>query len=399
MRISTAQLYQQGVEAFGSQQEKLARLQQQISTGVRLSKPSDDPAASSRVLGLEQTIALAQQYQVNITLADNRLSREDSTLSSVETEVLRLRELAIQANSGSIDQVGTQAIAVEMSERLQALLSLTNTRDANGDFLFAGYQNKTAPFNLTQTGSIQHIVYNGDEGQRALQISESRQITVDNSGSEIFLQLPAVTALNETAAVANTGTGAIAPAHVFDGSVYAPGNYEIRFTGPAVYDVFDVGAGVNIVTGATYVDGTDIDFQGIRASVTGAPAAGDVFTVSQGQYKDIFETVQNMVDTLQSSVSIPQKEANIGNFLTDVDAFFTRVLEVRTSVGGRLNSLDAQRDANEANILVTQSTLSQVRDTDLAAAISQLTLEQTTLDAAQAVFARITSSSLFNFLR
>ncbi|MCP4431751.1 MAG: hypothetical protein GY806_12290, partial [Gammaproteobacteria bacterium] len=82
-----------------------------------------------------------------------------------------------------------------------------------------------------------------------------------------------------------------------------------------------------------------------------------------------------------------------------LDDFQSRVLDVRTSIGGRLNALDAQREINDASIVVTKNTLSTLRDTDLAEAISQLTLEQTTLDAAQAVFARVTSSSLFNFLR
>jgi flagellar hook-associated protein 3 FlgL len=86
-------------------------------------------------------------------------------------------------------------------------------------------------------------------------------------------------------------------------------------------------------------------------------------------------------------------------FLEDIDNFFSKVLEVRTSIGGRLNALESQKEANEADIFVTQATLSTLRDTDLAEAISQLTLEQATLDAAQAVFSRITSSSLFNYLR
>ena len=163
--------------------------------------------------------------------------------------------------------------------------------------------------------------------------------------------------------------------------------------------MFDVNNGVNIVTGAAYIDSADIVFQGIRTSITGAPAAGDVFTISQGQYKDIFESVQTLVDTMNSGANPTQRNANIGEFLDDLDTFLNRVLEVRTSVGARMNALDSQRESNGASILVSQKALSELRDTDLAEAISQLTLEQTTLDAAHAVFARITSSSLFNFLR
>ena len=399
MRISTSQIYQQGVEAFGQQQVKLARLQQQISTGVKLSKPSDDPAASSRLLELEQTVSLQQQYQVNISTADIRIRLQEESLAALGNISHRLRELAIQGNSGALDATSLRAVGVEVNELLQEMLSLSNSRDANGDFLFAGYQNDTQPFSAVLTGSISHVVYNGDEGQRLLQISETRQIAVDNPGSEVFLQLPSATALNELVSAANTGTGLMAPANVFDASVYLPGDYEIRFTAPGVYDVFDVTNAVNIVTGATYTDSADIDFQGIRTSITGAPAAGDVFTVSQGQYKSIFESVQGLADTLNGGTSSTQRAANISEFLSDLDTFLNRSLDLRTSVGGRLNALDSQKDSNAANILLTQSAISTLRDTDLASAISQLTLEQTTLDAAQAVFARITSSSLFNFLR
>jgi flagellar hook-associated protein 3 FlgL len=82
-----------------------------------------------------------------------------------------------------------------------------------------------------------------------------------------------------------------------------------------------------------------------------------------------------------------------------LDTFLDHTLDLRTSVGGRMNNIESQRESNESNILATETKISGLRDTDLAEAISQLTLEQATLDAAQAVFARITSSSLFNYLR
>jgi flagellar hook-associated protein 3 FlgL len=399
MRISTSQIYLQGIEAFGQQQVKLAKLQQQISTGTRLTKPSDDPSASSRVLELDQAISLKKQYQSNISTADNRLSLEETTLTAVEKSTFRLRELSIQANNGALDLTGRQAIGVEVEQLSQELISLGNTQDANGEYLFAGFQNGTAPFTAATIGSIKHVVYNGDQGQRLLQISESRQISVDNPGSEVFLQIPSATALNELAAPANTGTGIMSPAHVFNASTHVAGDVQVTFTSPTTYDVIDSGTPANSITGATFTSNSDIDVGGIRFSITGAPAAGDVFTVSPGQFKDIFESVQTLAETLSGSVSSAQLSANFAEFQTDLDSFFTRVLEVRTSIGGRLNALDSQKEANDANILTTLATLSTLRDTDLAAAISQLTLEQTTLDAAQAVFSRITSSSLFNFLR
>ncbi len=399
MRIATRQIYIQGVEAFQQQQQKLAKLQEQISTGERLSKPSDDPAAAAKVLELEQNVSLNLQYQSNISLAELRLQQQDAVLASYDNLLIRVRELAVQANNAALDSVSREAIAIEIDERLNELLSLANTVDANGDYLFAGFQNSSAPFTESKTGSRDHVNFNGDAGVKSVQISEVRQMQVDISGRDIFMEIPSATALRELVSAGNAGLGVIAPASVVDMSAYVGGDYEIRFTAPGTYDVFDVTGGVNIVTGATYTDSQNINFQGIRTSISGAPVAGDVFTISAGQFESVFSVVANLSETLKTNSSDTVRAANVGQSLVDLDAAFEASLNARTQIGGRLNTLDSQRDDNDAQILQTRSTLSTLRDTDLAEAISQLTLEQTTLDAAQAVFARITSSSLFNFLR
>jgi flagellar hook-associated protein 3 FlgL len=399
MRISTTQIYTQGLRAFGTQQTKLAHLQEQISTGTRITKPSDDPAASARVLELEQIKELNEQYQVNIDLAEQRLKLQDTTLDSVGNVLTRLKELVIQSNNAPMDVVSREAIATEIDQRLEQLLALGNTIDANGDYLFAGYQNEVQPFSQTLTGSISHVMFNGDQGKRSIQISQSRQMDVDTNGDQLFMRIPSTAALNVTTNAANTGSGVMAPAHVFDQTAYVAGDYQIVFTGANTYDVVDLSGPVNIVTGATYVHGDPIDFQGIRTSITGTPAVGDSFTVSSGQYQDMFSMVNSITETLRSASSSDQRAVNFAQSLSDLDAAINHLLEARTRIGGRLNALESQYQDNEAYIVATQETVGVMRDTDLAEAISQMTLEQTTLDAAQAVFARITSSSLFNFLR
>ena len=111
MRISTRQIYTQGIEAFQQQQQKLARLQQQISTGIRLNKPSDDPAAASKVLELEQSLSLNLQFQSNINLAAERLQQQDTVLAAYDNLLIRVRELAVQGNNAPLDTTARAAIA------------------------------------------------------------------------------------------------------------------------------------------------------------------------------------------------------------------------------------------------------------------------------------------------
>ncbi len=403
MRISTTQIYTQGLKAFGDQQTKLSTLQQQISTGRKLTKPSDNPAASARVLELEQVVAINEQYQSNISQAKHRLELEDTTLNSVENVMQRIRELVIQGNNAVMSAESRNAIADEIDERYKELVSLSNTTDENGDFLFAGYQNRSEPFTELTIGSIKQIQFNGDQGRRYFQISQSRQIDASINGSEVFMQVSSSVALNETTAAGNTGTGTMAAAHVIDQTAYVPGNYQIVFSDPAAppqtYDVIDLSGPTTIVSAASYTDGDILDFQGIRTSITGTPAAGDSFTISSGQYQDVFSIVQTTSEALRASGSSDVRAANLAQALSNIDSAMNNFIESRTKIGGRLNAVESQSEDNEAFILATNGSLGVLRDTDLAEAISQLSLEQTILDAAQAVFSRITSSSLFNYLR
>jgi len=399
MRISTSHIYLKGVQSFGDQQVKLAKLQEQISTGLRITRPSDDPAASARVLELEQAVSQMEQYNVNINLAEARLKLEESTLNAVENVYFRVKELTVQANNSALSTTDLKAIGTEINQKYQELLSLANTVDNNGSYLFAGFQSDSPPFEQTQTGSIRHVQYVGDQGQRSVQISPTRQIATDNPGSHVFLQLDSNLGLRESAATANGGNAVIAPADVFDTTAYTPGDFQIVFTSPTTYDIVDLSGPTNLVTAATYADNSSIEFNGIRTSISGTPNAGDSFDITQGRYRDIFTTLNGLTDTLNSEPSNIQRAANLSQAQADIESFFNRVLDVRTSIGGRLNALQTQFDNNDAIRVSTRETISTLRDVDLAEAISQLTLEQTTLDAAQAIFARITSSSLFNFLR
>jgi flagellar hook-associated protein 3 FlgL len=402
MRISTSQIYQQGLSAMLDQQANLTKTQQQLSTGRRILTPADDPAGSAQALDLNQVIEVTKQYQDNAIAARVRLGLEESTLTGVSDLLQRVRELAVQANNATQTNETRAAIALEVRQRLTQLLDLANTRDANNEYLFAGYKGQVRPFASTGTG----FTYSGDQGARYLQVGPSTQIAVGDSGADVFMAIRngngTFTTQNNTA---NTGTGIIDPGTV--SGTFVRDTYTIAFTqvlptDPVTYSVTGVTSGA-VLTNVAYTSGANIVFNGVQVKVEGTPANGDSFTVSPSANQDIFTTVQNFINALGTTVSSPASRANVNNAmnrtLTDMDQALGNIIAVRTRVGARLNTIDSQQDTNDAYTLQVQQTLSQIQDLDYAEAASRLNLQQTILQAAQQAFIKVQGLSLFNFLR
>ncbi len=188
MRIGSLQAFHQGVNAILDKQADVLKTQQQLSTGRRFASPADDPTAAARVLGLDESVALTQQYQRNIEHARARLELEDRVLGGATDVLQRARELTVQALNGTTSASDRQAIAKEVRQLRDQLLALGNTQDAEGEYIFAGSRVHTRPFAAATGGGYS---YSGDQTERRLQISRSRQVAVDDSGFALFMKVKA----------------------------------------------------------------------------------------------------------------------------------------------------------------------------------------------------------------
>ncbi len=399
MRISTKQLFTKSVGAMLEQQHKLGKTQQQVASGKRVLTPADDPTAAVQGLKLAETIALTQQYQANAGRVRDRLSLEESALNNVGNVMQRVRELTVQAGNSTLSKDDRNAIAAEVRQRLDELVGIANTRESNGDYLFAGHQSKTLPFSANGAGGF---VYAGDDGQRLAQIGPGRQVVSADSGHDVFRTIANG---NGTYAVfdaaANTGSGVINPGSVTNPSAWVADTYTISFTTATTYEVSD-GGGTVISTG-TYSDGAQIAFQGIQVSVSGVPQTGDAYTVQPSVKQDLFTSVQNLVDNLESYDASAAGFARYGNamnrILTDIDGGMEHIFTQRSGVGARLNAIDSQQQLNDSHVLLMQTTKAELQDLDYAEAVSRLQLQLVGLQAAQQAFAKVQGLSLFNFLR
>jgi flagellar hook-associated protein 3 FlgL len=397
MRISTSGAFQRGLSMMQTLQAALDRTQQQVSSGRALLAPSDDPIAAARAVELRESLSRITQFERNSEIAKNRLAHEETALVSVNDVLQRVRELALQANSDGQSNETRGLIAVELRERVDQLVQLANQRDGTGRYLFSGNRDASAP--VEKNGG--NFSYTGDQGQRLIQIGEDRQIPDGDSGASVFFMIKDGNGTFSTrAAPGNSGSGVLAADSVADTSQYDKGAYTIQFTATDSYEVRDGGG--TLVSSSAFQPGDTVAFRGIEINIDGAPQAGDEFNIEPSRNQDVFSSIRDLADTLDTAVNDSATRADLHNginaSLRNIDQAIGQVLNVRTQVGTRLEAIDSQFDSNGAFALTLQETLSGIEDLDYAEALTRLTMQATTLEAAQQSFVRTQSLSLFSFL-
>ncbi len=398
MRISNETMRAAFLSALDDVRQRVAQTQQQIASGKRVNSPSDDPVAAARIIHLDNSLARLDQYEANAVFARNQLGLEEKALNEAVSGLQRIRELMLQANNATASAADRQLIAAEIAEQRTALLAIANTTDADGRHLFGGYAERTTPFTTAAGGNV---VYNGDQGQRSLQISESRFVAINDSGAQVFQRIhDGNGTFAVSASAANTGTGVLGTNSVTNPSAWVADTYTIEFLTPTSYEVRN-GANTLIVAGA-YSGPQAIAFAGIEVSLEGAPETGDVFTVTPSTQRDMFATIDRVIAQLQSPSTSPADRAelhsNLGQRLGDIDNAIDHLLDVRGEIGSRVRALDQQESLNADFAVQLNTTLSSIRDLDYAEALSRLTHELFGLDAAQQAYARTQNLSLFRYL-
>ena len=211
MRITTNLFQQLGIKAVTEQQGRLSKTQLQLGSGLKILAPSDNPVDSARVLDLNQSAASLVQFSSNIGVAQSRLSLEEVTLESATNGLQRLRQLAVQGANDTLNSSDRLSIEYEAREILDELLGLSNTRNANGEFLFSGFLSKTRSFTGTSATPPGGFAYNGDSNQRLLQIGSTRHIADGDDGLSVFGDPSAGTSVFDVVAQFADNMGADTP--------------------------------------------------------------------------------------------------------------------------------------------------------------------------------------------
>jgi len=208
----------------------------------------------------------------------------------------------------------------------------------------------------------------------------------------------------------NTGSGIISPGAVVDRQKASQGHsYELTFSvsgSPAVttYTVVDASDG-SVVPGhdnQAYEPGKTISFGGLSFDIKGEPADADVFTVEPSKKQSVFNTVTDLIAALRAPSDGSTGKAaltnNLNTALDNLKSAHDNVLTVQASVGAHMKELDYLDSAGDDLDVQYAATLGDLQDLDMVKAISDFSMQQTTLQAAQMSFKTMSGLSLFNYL-
>jgi len=400
MRISTNMIYQNGGSAISDLQSTLNKTQQQIASGSKILTPADDPIGSARALVISQAQALNDQYAVNRQYATDNLSITDGVLSNVSSNLSSAKNLIVSAGNAGLTDSDRAAIATQLQGVYSQLLSLANSTDGTGSYLFSGFSTTTAPYTQTANGAA----YNGDQGQRYLQAATSSQIPLSAPGNLIFGNIQTSSGqFNIVPDPSNTGLAtATAKVDPATASSLTGDNYQVTFDASGTsYTVTDKTTGTTVVPSTAYTSPANITFAGINLTLTNAPGSNDSFSI-QPASQNIFETLTDAINALNTPTSTLAGRKDLTAALTqannNIDKSLSNVLTASAQVGTSIQQLTNLNTVGTATDLANQKTLSSIQDLDYAKAISTLSQQQTTLQAAQQSFVKISGLSLFNYI-
>lgn len=186
MKVSTAYLFNRAIDQMSSVQTQLSKTQAQMASGKQVITPSDAPDQTATIARFKTIIQRQDNYQSNLDALGARLQTEESALASVSNLLLRLKELTVQASNDTLGTTDRQALATEMFGLRDQIVSLANTQDSSGNYVFAGSRVQSPPFASTDGGTP---TYRGDQSRMQVPVGDGRTVLLNRPGAEVFARV------------------------------------------------------------------------------------------------------------------------------------------------------------------------------------------------------------------
>lgn len=366
MRVSDSMIGNQVRENVGKNRTEMSNLQNQAATQKRVTKPSDDPVASARVLGARLDLRGNEQFRKNTDYVQSFLEFTDQSLNELTEQIMRAKELALsQANDPGAGPQSRRAVATEVGQMFDQMVAIGN-RKLGERYIFGGYKTTTRPFD--ESGK-----YAGDDGDILVHVDKDSFVAMNMPGSRVFLgkdfsssgrikaienQPNSIEELKEQIAKEQQAKAKENPTEFSE-------NPEVQLRGPAS------------------INSNGIDEE-VQRSVNSSETNGI----------DIFKAVKNLEISLRTN-----DKAGIQASLDDLDESLNQIVVARAQVGARSSVLKGALDTLHQQKVDTQGSISQFEDADIFQVVSDINKTETALQATMQTSGKLMPKSLLDFIR
>lgn len=392
--------------SLAAQEAQINNLQQQISSGLTVQTPDQNPGAyESAALSTDQVSRLANDNNTQASI-QVQLGSANNAYSSMMGLLNNVQSIVEQALNGTTNSQNMNALAGQVNSALQQMVALGNTTAPNGTYLFGGSRGQLAPFQPDSSGNI---VYYGDAASSQASIGEASTASTIANGTVFIsaLQGDGVGAI--TASSSNTGSGQV----ISDGVVNAAAANAFQQGNAPITITFGTGGaytatqgGSTIATGTLTTtpgsNGTSVQLAGVEYSITGSPASGDSFTIAPARTQSVFALLKNVYTALSTAGGTKAQVAQTNQILNQGLAGITQYQQTVTSAqaqnGVTLEALSSTGTGNNNQSTEAQTNINNATAVNTPVAIASLDQTMTALQAAMKTFGAVQGLSLFNYI-
>ena len=396
MRISTANAYDAGIDALSKRQADLSELQDQMTSGKRVAKASNDPAAAARAERALASISRTETSQRAVDASKVVMTQTESSLGTAGDLLQSARELMVSGGNATYGDTDRAALAAQLKSIRDQLFTVANANDGAGTYLFGGQGATQKPF-VDAPGGVQYAATGGES------LTESgTNLPLTSDGRASWLSARTGNGVFVTSALAGVANATIDSGIVSDPSALTGADYALNFSvsgGVTTYAVTKNGS-PTAVTAAPYVSGQAITVDGMTVSVSGAPANGDQFQIAPSTPTlSVFASLDQAIAGLQTPGRTTSQIAQAtSDNLRNVDSVMGNLQTARAAAGAVLNRIDSVSGQLDTQKLASTTERSNAQDVDMVHAISDFQNKQSGYDAALKSYAMVQRLSLFQYV-
>jgi len=434
-RVATANMYDRTIQNISQRQSDLLKTQEQLSSGKRVNRASDDAVAATLAERAQNRMARVQADLTALEASKTALTQVESALGEAGDLLHRARELVVTGGNPSLTPAIREDLARQLEGLREQMLAVANRQDTSGLTLFGGLGGSDKPF-VDLYGPNAGVSFQGQPGQYA-PTENSLPQAVD--GDSVWMRIAqgngvfSVQLDNANQGQVRTDMGKLNSATVPAALTPPAGlGYQITWGGTRGAPTFTIeqitarDPVTNLPTATTplapplanqpYEPGKTVSFDGVDLVLSGDPMgigdpdvpqnltdpvpASQIYINPVQGPTDLFQTFQNAIDALRygganQSAHITQE---LDRVLSEIDAGQSRILDARGRVGDWLNRADSMEAVLSDKAVFHQKEKSEQEDLDMVKGISDFKSQEVALQAALQSYAQVQRLSLFQYI-